>query len=75
MIPTVDSVRNNHFVNLYVSLKLLIDLNILITFYYIFLLIYIIKHLLMTGPTGTGKTLNIMNEINANYYNSEFTNL
>ncbi len=29
----------------------------------------------MTGPTGTGKTLNIMNEINANYYNSEFTNL
>jgi dynein heavy chain len=54
LIPTVDSVRNNHFVNLYIGLK---------------------QHLLMTGPTGTGKTLNIMNEINANYYNAEFTNL
>jgi dynein heavy chain len=29
----------------------------------------------MTGPTGTGKTLNVINEINANYYNAEFTNL
>jgi len=54
LIPTIDSVRNNFFVNLYISLK---------------------EHCLLTGPTGTGKTLNIINEINAKYMNDEFTNM
>lgn len=27
------------------------------------------SHLLLTGPTGTGKTVNVINEININYHN------
>lgn len=33
------------------------------------------SHLLLTGPTGTGKTVNIANEIGQNYLNETFTNL
>ena len=33
------------------------------------------SHVLLTGPTGTGKTVNVINEININYYNEVFTNL
>jgi len=33
------------------------------------------SHVLLTGPTGTGKTVNVINEININYYNDVFTNL
>jgi len=32
-------------------------------------------HLLLTGPTGTGKTINVINEIGNNYLNETFTNL
>lgn len=32
-------------------------------------------HLLLCGPTGTGKTVNIMKEINEKYMNAEYTNL
>lgn len=32
-------------------------------------------HLLICGNTGTGKTVNIINQLNTNYYNSEWTNL
>lgn len=32
-------------------------------------------HLLVSGPTGTGKTSNIVSEINKNYFNTEYTNL
>ncbi len=32
-------------------------------------------HLLLCGPTGTGKTANVINEINKNYFNTEYTNL
>ena len=54
LIPTVDSVRNNYFLNTFVQSKL---------------------HFLMTGPTGTGKTINVINELNANYLNEKYTNL
>ena len=30
--------------------------------------------MLQTGPTGTGKTVNIVNELNINYYNETYTN-
>jgi dynein heavy chain len=32
-------------------------------------------HLLIAGPTGTGKTINIVNEINKYYFNKDYTNL
>ncbi|CAD8115295.1 unnamed protein product [Paramecium sonneborni] len=32
-------------------------------------------HLLVSGPTGTGKTSNIVSEINKNYFNQEYSNL
>ena len=32
-------------------------------------------HLLISGPTGTGKTSNIVNELNRHYFNPEYTNL
>jgi len=32
-------------------------------------------HVLLTGPTGTGKTVNVINEIIVNYYNDVYTNL
>lgn len=32
-------------------------------------------HLLVAGPTGTGKTINLVTEINKCYFNTEFTNL
>ena len=54
IIPTVDLVRNNYFMNLYIKNK---------------------YHLLITGPTGTGKTVNIVTELNKNYYNEDYTNL
>ena len=31
--------------------------------------------MLLTGPTGTGKTVNIINELNINYFNDTCTNL
>lgn len=31
--------------------------------------------MLMTGPTGTGKTVNIVNTLNNNYFNEKYTNL
>lgn len=43
-----------------------------------FLLSLFIKqksHMLLTGPTGTGKTVNIINELNINYFNDTCTNL
>ncbi len=54
IIPTIDSIRNNYLLTLFVSMK---------------------SHVLLTGPTGTGKTVNVINEINVNYYNEVFTNL
>ena len=39
------------------------------------------KNFLLTGPTGTGKTVNVINELNTwffklrKYYNASFTNL
>lgn len=54
IIPTVDSVRNNYLMTLYINMR---------------------SHLLLTGPTGTGKTVNIANEINTNYLNETFANL
>jgi dynein heavy chain len=50
VIPTIDSVRNSHFLHLYLDLK---------------------THILMTGPTGTGKTVNIVNELNQFFYNEK----
>ena len=32
-------------------------------------------HLLISGPTGTGKTSNIVSEMNKFYFNTEYTNL
>jgi len=32
-------------------------------------------HLLISGPTGTGKTSNIVSEMNKHYFNSDYTNL
>ena len=32
-------------------------------------------HLLICGPTGTGKTVNVINEINKHYLNPEYANL
>jgi dynein heavy chain len=32
-------------------------------------------HLLLSGPTGTGKTVNVINQLNTNYYNVKYTNL
>lgn len=32
-------------------------------------------HLLLSGPTGTGKTVNVLNELNRHYFNVEYTNL
>jgi dynein heavy chain len=32
-------------------------------------------HLLLAGPTGTGKTVNLVNEINSTYFTKDFTNL
>lgn len=32
-------------------------------------------HYLITGPTGTGKTVNIISELTKNYLNAEYTNL
>jgi dynein heavy chain len=32
-------------------------------------------HLLLAGPTGTGKTVNLLNEINTSYFSKEYTNL
>ena len=54
MIPTIDSVRNCFFLNLFINLN---------------------SHLLLTGPTGTGKTVNVINELNINFYNEKYTNL
>jgi len=54
IIPTIDLVRNNYFLNMYVKNH---------------------YHLLITGPTGTGKTVNIVNELNKNYFNEDYTNL
>ena len=51
VIPTIDSVRNVHFLHLYLDLK---------------------QHLLLTGPTGTGKTVNIVNELNLFFYNEKY---
>lgn len=31
-------------------------------------------HLMICGPTGTGKTVNIINELNRNYFNEIYTN-
>jgi dynein heavy chain, axonemal len=43
---------------------------------YLFSLFISMKsHLLLTGPTGTGKTVNVINEIITNYHNEQFTNL
>ena len=42
IIPTVDSIRNNYLLTLYINTK---------------------SHMLLTGPTGTGKTVNVINEI------------
>jgi dynein heavy chain len=33
------------------------------------------KNLLLVGGTGTGKTLNVVNQLNNNYYNATYTNL
>lgn len=33
------------------------------------------KHFMIIGPTGTGKTINIVNEFNNLYFNDKFTNL
>jgi dynein heavy chain len=33
------------------------------------------KHILFTGPTGTGKTISIVNEININFSNDQYANL
>ncbi len=30
---------------------------------------------LIEGPTGTGKTVNVLNELNLNYINEKYTNL
>lgn len=30
-------------------------------------------HVLFCGPTGTGKSINVANELNLNYYNPEYT--
>ena len=54
IIPTIDLVRNNYFLNMYIKNH---------------------YHLLITGPTGTGKTVNIVNELNKNYFNEDTTNL
>ena len=54
IIPTIDLVRNNYFLNMYIKNH---------------------YHLLITGPTGTGKTVNIVNELNKNYFNEDCTNL
>jgi dynein heavy chain len=54
LIPTSDSIRNNHFLHLCVKNKL---------------------HLLVSGPTGTGKTSNIVSELNKHYFNPEYTNM
>jgi dynein heavy chain len=60
IIPTVDSIRNNYLLTLYINMK---------------------THMLLTGPTGTGKTVNVINEISIffildnNYLNETFTNL
>jgi dynein heavy chain len=32
-------------------------------------------HLLISGPTGTGKTSNIVSELNKHYFNPDYTNL
>jgi dynein heavy chain len=51
VIPTIDSVRNSHFLHLFLDLK---------------------THLLLTGPTGTGKTVNIVNELNQFFFNEKY---
>ena len=33
------------------------------------------KHILFTGPTGTGKTISILNELNQNFLNEDYANL
>jgi len=53
IIPTIDSVRNNFLLTLFINLK---------------------SHMLQTGPTGTGKTVNIINELNTSYFNESYTN-
>ena len=50
IIPTVDSIRNNYLLTLYISMK---------------------SHMLLTGPTGTGKTVNVINEISTYIYNRQ----
>lgn len=32
-------------------------------------------HLLICGPTGTGKTVNVLNELNKHYLNADYSNL
>ena len=32
-------------------------------------------HFLITGPTGTGKTVNIISELSLNYFNQTYANL
>ena len=54
LIPTNDSIRNDHLLNFYIEHKI---------------------HMLMSGQTGTGKTVNIVSQLNQNYFNSTFTNL
>jgi dynein heavy chain len=43
--------------------------------YFLNLFINLNTHMLLTGPTGTGKTVNVINELNINFYNEKFTNL
>lgn len=43
--------------------------------YFLKVNIEIRKNLLMVGNTGTGKTVNIVNELNNNYFNDTFSNL
>lgn len=54
VIPTMDSIRNLHFLTTNVSNK---------------------QHMLIVGPTGTGKTLGITTELQVSYYNSYYTSL
>ena len=54
IVPTIDSIRNNHFLHNCIKNKI---------------------HLLLCGPTGTGKTANVINQINQHYFNAEYTNL
>ncbi len=54
IIPTIDSIRNNFLLELYIDQK---------------------QNYLLVGPTGTGKTVHVINILNQKYYNETFTNL